>query len=966
MSVEATGRGYANRARNPGIANLLSGVGLAALAAALSASPAMAQNWTGTTSNDWTVGTNWVGGSVPVAGSVVIDTTSPNPTVLGVGGPAVGTTGGMIVGNTPGTFGNLTIQNGSTLTSTGAEFHIADGADTNGIVTVTGAGSQWLVSGGSIEVGAGGNGVLNIQNGATVVTQTGVTFGTFAAGDGTINISGGSTLETNRLSRAANGDGQVNFDNAILRARANNNFFISGFLAGDLNIEAGGLIVDTQAFTVAAGSGFSGVGGLTKVGTGTLNLRAINTYIGETVIQAGTLALTSNGSIATSSRVVANGTFSISGMTAGATSIQSLAGSGAVTLGTKNLTITDAKNDLFSGIISGSGGLTLTGGTQTLTGANTYFGGTTLAGGTLAVSSDGALGDAVGALTFNGGALRALTSFETSRAMAFMTIGGIEVDAGAVLTVNGAMTGGGILFKFGEGTLLQNSLTGYTGGTAVLEGTLQAGAAGVFAGDYVTNPDGVLDLGGFDQTIANVANGGRVRLSGAPGTTLTIQDEYIGTGGIVELNTALGDDTSDTDLLVVNGDTSGTSSLIVNNVGGAGAQTGATGIKVIDVGGASNGTFSLIGDYVFEGDQAVVGGAYAYRLYQGTETDADGDWYLRSEIIDAGPLYAPTVALYENYANVLQSFNELGTLQQRVGSREWLNGGQPVDAPDGAIAPDAIWARMDASQAHFEPDVSTTGADYDVTTWKLQAGMDGLLQQSEAGTLVAGVNAQFGTVSSDIASMYGAGSIDALGFGLGGTLTWYGAGGFYLDGQAQATWYSADISSDDTGTTLVEGNGGFGYGLSLEAGQKIALDDNWSLTPQAQLAYSSVRFDEFTDQYDAIVSLDDGGDTLVGRLGVSADYEGEWQDAAGNTNRTHLYGVANLYYDFLDGSSVDVSGTTFTSENKGLWGGVGVGGSLSLADDQYSVFGEALVRGSLEDFGGNSAVGAKVGLNVKW
>ncbi len=55
MSVGATGRGYANRARNPGIANLLSGVGLAALAAALSASPAMAQNWTGTTSNDWTV-----------------------------------------------------------------------------------------------------------------------------------------------------------------------------------------------------------------------------------------------------------------------------------------------------------------------------------------------------------------------------------------------------------------------------------------------------------------------------------------------------------------------------------------------------------------------------------------------------------------------------------------------------------------------------------------------------------------------------------------------------------------------------------------------------------------------------------------------------------------------------------------------------------------------------------------------
>ncbi len=219
----------------------------------------------------------------------------------------------MIVGNTPGTFGNLTIQNGSTLTSTGAEFHIADGAGTMAQSRSPEPDRSGLASGARSKSAPAAMVFLNIQNGATVVTQTGVTFGTFAAGDGTINISGGSTLETNRLSRAANGDGQVNFDNAILRARANNNFFISGFLAGDLNIEAGGLIVDTQAFTVAAGSGFSGVGGLTKVGTGTLNLQAINTYIGETVIQAGTLALTSNGSIATSSRVVANGTFSISG-----------------------------------------------------------------------------------------------------------------------------------------------------------------------------------------------------------------------------------------------------------------------------------------------------------------------------------------------------------------------------------------------------------------------------------------------------------------------------------------------------------------------------------------------------------------------------------------------------------------------------------------------------------------------------
>lgn len=964
MSIGATGRGYANPVRNFGTARLLSGVGVAALViATLSASPAIAQTWTGTTSNDWTVGTNWTGGTVPAAGTVVINTNSPNPTVLGVSGPAVGTTGQLIVGNLGGSTGNLTIQNGSALTSTtivANPFVIGSGAGTTGIVTVTGAGSQWTTSGSSIRVGSGGNGTLNIQNGGTVFAP-GVILGV-SVGAGTLNISGG-TLETTNLGRASGGGtGQVNFDGATLRAGTNNNFFIAGFSAGDLNIAAGGLTVDTQAFTVRAGSEFSGVGGLTKTGTGTLTLQTANTYAGETVIQTGTLALGTNGSIAASSRVVANGTFNISGITGTGASIQSLAGSGSVTLGAKNLTITNA-NDTFSGVISGTGALTLTGGTQTLSGVNTYSGGTAISGGTLAVSSDAALGAAAGAVTFNGGALRALASFATNRTMNFTSVGGIDVVAGAVLTVNGPMTGAGGLTKLGEGALLQNSVTGYLGGTVVAEGTLQAGAAGVFAGSYMTLADGTLDLNGFDQTIVNLQNSGRLRLGGAPGTMLTMTGGYLGMDGIVELNVALGDDTSATDRLVVNGDTGGNSSLVVTNVGGAGAQTGSAGIKVVDVLGASNGTFSLIGDYVFEGDQAVVGGAYAYRLYKGTETTADGDWYLRSEIIDAGPLYAPTVPLYENYANVLQAFNELGTLQQRVGSREWLNGGQAGE--QGAVAPDAIWARMDASQAHFEPGVSTTGASYDVSTWRLQAGMDGVLQQGEAGSLVAGLNAQFGTVSSDIASLYGAGSINALGYGVGGTLTWYGAGGFYLDGQAQATWYSADIVSDDTGTTLVEGNDAFGYGLSLEAGQKIGLDANWSLTPQAQLSYSAVRFNDFTDQYDGTVSLN-SGDTLVGRLGLSADYEDEWRDASGATNRTHLYGIANLYYDFLDGTSVDVSGTEFVSQNQGLWGGVGVGGSLSWADEQYSVFGEALVRGSVEDFGGNNAVGAKVGFSGKW
>ena len=965
MSTEASGRGYANRLRPSGKAKLLASVGVAAVLVALSGGSATAQvNWSGTTSTDWTVGSNWVGGVAPAAGNAVSigNTTTPTTTVLGVGGAATGTTGVIAIAATANSTSNLTIQNGSTLTSIGATVRIGQALNSNGTVTVTGPGSQWLVTSGQLVVGFSGVGTLNIENGAkvsaTAVSGTRVGSG---LGSGTINISGGSTLETRTLNGTGVGASQVNFDNGILRAAGSAPaLFIVGFSGTELNILAGGLMIDTGAFVVGTDttSALTGAGGLTKIGSGILILSANNTYAGETLIQAGTLRLLGAGDISNSSRVVADGTFDISNLAAGGTSIKSLAGSGGVALGARTLTITNA-NDLFSGVISGSGGLTLTGGTQTLSGANDYSGGTTISGGTLAVSNDGALGALAGALTFNGGSLRALASLESTRAMTFTGDGIFDVTPGAVLTLSGALTGAGGLVKRGDGTLIQNSIVSYSGPTKIEDGIFQAGAAGVFGGDYSTLADSTLDLGGFDQTIASINNAGALRLSGA-NTTLTATGNYVGSGGTVYVNAALGDDSSATERLIVNGGTSGTSSLVVTNVGGTGAQT-IDGIKVIDVGGASNGTFSLVGDYVFEGDQAVVGGAYAYRLYQGTESVADGDWYLRSKLIDSGPLYAPTVPLYENYANVLQSFNELGTLQQRVGSRKTLNGGEPANADKGAI-----WARMDASQAKFEPDVSTTGASYDVTTWRLQAGLDGLLHESEAGALVAGVNGQFGTISSDISSIYGTGSIDALGFGVGGTLTWYGASGLYVDGQAQLTKYEADIVSDTIGTTLVDGNDAYGYGLSIEAGQKIGLGANWSLTPQAQLAYSSVRFSDFTDRYDGKVSLSDGGDTLVGRLGLSADYENDWKDAASETKRTHLYGVANLYYDFLDGSSVDVSGTAFTSRNRGLWGGVGIGGSLSWANERYSVFGEALARGSIDDFGGNNALGAKIGLNVKW
>ncbi len=92
---------------------------------------------------------------------------------------------------------------------------------------------------------------------------------------------------------------------------------------------------------------------------------------------------------------------------------------------------------------------------------------------------------------------------------------------------------------------------------------------------------------------------------------------------------------SQTDRLVVTNSTSGTTAISIINRGGLGAQT-VEGIKIIDeTGGTSAGSFTLKGDYNFGGSPAVIAGAFGYRLFQGgVSTPTDGDWYLRSALLD--------------------------------------------------------------------------------------------------------------------------------------------------------------------------------------------------------------------------------------------------------------------------------------------------------------------------------------------
>ncbi|GJG96817.1 autotransporter outer membrane beta-barrel domain-containing protein [Cupriavidus pauculus] len=831
------------------------------------------------------------------------------------------------------TGGGLAINNG---TVTGGNTTTTGGAGATGISVLT---NTDLVNNGSVK-GGSATGTAVANGGAGVALSVGATLvnsatGLIAGGDSFGSTGGAGVTVTNTLNGSLINQGTIR-GGVALDGSARGGRAVTASGGGSMTIENSGLLeagVGNSAIGVIQATGNLTVinAGTIRAGTGYANAIEFASGAGRSILelQAG-------------SNIVGN-------VVAGTGSNDTLRLGGGTDSVFDVSTIGDAAQYRYFDNFVKTGTST-----WALIGTGTVTAPWTVDQGTLQIGNGGTSGSLAGNVTVNTGATLAF-----NRSDAY--------------TYSGVVSGAGGLAQSGAGATTLTAGNTYTGSTTVNLGTLAID--GSITSPVAVNAAGTLS--GSGTIFGNVTNTGTVTPGGGSGV-LTIAGNYIGNGGTVRVNTALGGDSSATGRLLVSGDTSGTSQLRVVNVGGTGALT-SEGIKVIDVQGASNGTFTLAGDYTFQGQQAVVGGAYAYRLYKnGASTPTDGDWYLRSTLLDpasvgtaaaaaSGPLLAPTVPLYEAYSSVLQRFNELGTLQQRVGNRSWSPNAS-VQAEQEAGKPiigRGAWARVEGSNTHIDPSTSTTSASYNVRMWKFEGGVDAPVVQNQSGTLVVGPTFHYGIANSNVSSMFGNGSVDATGYGFGGTATWYGNNGSYVDARATLTWYDTDIRSSTLATKLANGNRGSGVATSVEAGHQLALGGNWSITPQAQLAWSQVRFDAFTDQYGTNVSRDNGN-SLISRLGVSLDHETRWTAANGKTQRSHIYGITNLYYDFLHGTSARVADISVVSKEQALWAGLGIGASLNWNDDRYTVYGELLARTSLQNFGDSNAIGAKFGFRYRW
>lgn len=542
-----------------------------------------------------------------------------------------------------------------------------------------------------------------------------------------------------------------------------------------------------------------------------------------------------------------------------------------------------------------------------------------------------------------------------------------------------------------------------TGAGRELDASFYDMARGVYQTQFLNlktfNNSGVIDLRG--DTVGNtfVITGGEDPASGTGGGV------FVANGGTLKVNAVLNEGLapggvtgSQADMLIVDATQLGTGATMieVTNKGGVGAYTPGNGIELVEVldktRSAAN-VFALKGDYTVDGEQALMAGNYAYRLYHNGVGDdgTDGNWYLRSQAAKdnpdgpdnpgepgnpsepgnptnpPGPEYQPAVSIFEAYPAALMGLIEMYTLQERVGNRYWSLDGKQKER-DGEYLADGIWGRFVGARTRLQPGRSTTGYRLRNNTIRLQIGVDEMLRETDDSVLIGGIYLQYADASASVKSQFGRGSIKAEGYGLGATLTYYEEDGFYLDAHGQVLWTDADLRSSRLGR-IAKGNDGLGYSLSAELGERMELDDDLSMTPQTQLTYSNVSFDNFTQKFNGrdIADVRIGADeSLRWRVGTTLDHESRRLNDSGKENKTHVYGIANLYYEFMNKRGVWSSGEKIDASVDRLWGGLGLGATHSWDNDAFSIYGEAQAESSLKHFGDSYRLMANVGFRVRW
>jgi autotransporter-associated beta strand protein len=137
---------------------------------------------------------------------------------------------------------------------------------------------------------------------------------------GALNLEGG-TLTANRIQMQSGATATLTLNGGTIKIpnAANSHSFFSNF--GDLILGSGGITFDTNGFNIVADSNtanrFTGSGGLTKTGAGTLTLNGANIFSGDIAVHKGILSFTQDFSFGDRDITFTLGNNSVCGQIAG-------------------------------------------------------------------------------------------------------------------------------------------------------------------------------------------------------------------------------------------------------------------------------------------------------------------------------------------------------------------------------------------------------------------------------------------------------------------------------------------------------------------------------------------------------------------------------------------------------------------------------------------------------------------------
>lgn len=506
-----------------------------------------------------------------------------------------------------------------------------------------------------------------------------------------------------------------------------------------------------------------------------------------------------------------------------------------------------------------------------------------------------------GVITLGGGATITTAGQRDSGSYALNASNGgvIDASAGGKFTLNGdILSAGGVAAT--STAAAQNSAIALTmqdnslwNGASYIESN--ANGTGTIA---LTMNDAVWNMRDSSTLTSLTLNaGGTINFQHAEDAawqTLTISDDFIGNGGKLVFNTVLFDDTSETDKLIVEGNTSGHTGVEVNNIGGTGAQT-IEGIEIVSVGGNSDGTF--------EKASRIVAGGYDYNVVQKGK-----NWFLTSLVEPVDPpvdpvdppvdpvdppvdpvippqepvppaappqsehQYRPEFGSYQANSYAANTLF-MTRLHDRLGETQY------TDLLTGEQKVTSLWMRNVGGHTRFRDgsgQLKTTANRYvlqlggDVAQWST----DGL-DRWHLGLMAGYGNSQSRSASS-LTGYHSRGEVNGYSVGLYGT--WYAndadKSGTYVDSWMLYNWFDNKVMGQDQATERYHSSG---VTASVEAGYSIKVGESgrnsYWIQPKAQAVWMDVQADDHRERNGTRVKDETQGN-LMTRLGVKAYISG--------------------------------------------------------------------------------------------